>query len=325
VFVMGARVPAASPGDRSAGLRVLRAAAMVGIAAGLASLPLRAASVSDAGFPAAWDLETLRFVLTGRFGDAALVRIAGLALLAGFLPVLPIGPASRRPEPDGPGGAGPYGSANGHRLTGRRPRGRRVRGRGARAARAYVGGVADRLVLERIACLVGGLIVLLSYAIVGHPQSSAPSFVLIPAQCIHVAVVSTWFGGVTFLALELRHQRRDGTARGFGEVVARFSTVASVTVALAGATGATMAWSQLHTLDALTSTAYGRALLAKLTVLAVPLALGFYNRQRLVPAIVGRDEAAAWRQIRLTLTLEALFIALGVLLATAAMTSGGFP
>jgi copper transport protein len=180
-------------------------------------------------------------------------------------------------------------------------------------------------VLERLACLVGGLVVLLSYAIVGHLQSSTPNLLLIPAQCVHVTAVSTWFGGVTFLAIALRHQRREGTAKGSAELVARFSTLASITVALAAATGFTMAYTQLETVGGLTSTAYGRALLVKLSILAVPLALGFYNRQRLVPAVVRRDEAQAWRQLRLTLSLEALFIALGVLLATAAMTSGGFP
>jgi hypothetical protein len=43
-----------------------------------------------------------------------------------------------------------------------------------------------------------------------------------------------------------------------------------------------------------------------------------------VPAIAPRDAAVAWRRLRRTLLVEAFMIALGVLLATAAMTSGGF-
>jgi putative copper export protein len=294
VFVMGsqARTADATTGAATGqghALQVLRKAAVLGIVAEVASLLLRAAAVSDAGFAAAWDPDILRFVLTGRFGDAALVRIAGLALLAGFLPVLPIGPASRRPD---------------------------LRG-GSR------GLDADR-VFERLACLAGGLVILVSFAIVGHPQASAPAVLLVPVQWVHVVAVSTWFGGVTFLGLELRRQRRDGSARGFAQVVRRFSSVATVVIFLAGVTGLTMAYSQLKNLDALTTTAYGKALMVKVAVLAVPLALGGYNRQRLVPAIMRRDETSAWRHLRLTLGLEALFIALGVLLATAAMTSGGF-
>jgi putative copper export protein len=173
-------------------------------------------------------------------------------------------------------------------------------------------------------CVVGGLVILLSYAIVGHPQATRPAILFVPIQCVHVVAVSTWFGGVAFLAIELRHQKREGTARDFAEVVRRFSTVAGVVIAVAGLTGLAMASSQLESLEALRETAYGRALMVKVSVLAIPVAIGGYNRQRVVPAVVNRDEPSAWRHLRVTLVLETVFIAMGVLLATAAMTSGGF-
>jgi putative copper export protein len=241
----------------------------------------------------------IRFVLEVRFGDAALVRIAGLAILAGL--ALPIetrrrwsGRLARLSGPNGRNGADPDGPP------------------------------ADRLRLERLFCLVGAAVVLASFALVGHPQATDDTALLPVVQCGHVLAVSTWFGGVTFLAMELRQQRRQGTARVFAEVVARFSTVATIVVPLAIATGVTLANSQLDELGSLVDTAYGRALLVKLSALSVPLAIGAYNRQWLVPAIVRRDEPAAWRHLRQTLVLEVMFIALGVLLATAAMTSGGF-
>jgi putative copper export protein len=339
LFVAGSRAlpqarTARSATGHSAGLSVLRKAAIVGILAELASLLLRAAALSSDGFEAMRDADTLRFVMAGRFGDAAFLRIAGLALLAGFLPVLPIGPASRRPGSDGSGRAARarrlngVNGVNGHAGAGRNghsAHSSEVLGR-RRIYPRRLGGTTPgyRMWLERVVCVVGGLIVLLSYAIVGHPQATQPAALFVPIQCVHIVAASTWFGGVAFLAVELRQQKREGTARDFAEVVRRFSTVAGAMIALLGVSGLLMANSQLDSIDALRETAYGRALLVKMLVLAVPVAVSGYNRQRVVPAIVNRDEPSAWRHLRITLMVETVVIALGVLLATAAMTSGGF-
>jgi putative copper export protein len=299
--------PAATPGAgseyaSSAAMRTLRRAAVVGMVAELASVFVRAVAVSGDGLAAAWDPRMIRFVLDVRFGDAALIRVAGLAILAGLS--LPI-------------------------ETRRRWSGRLAR-LNANASNANAGNPdagnesADRLRLERLFFLVGAGVVLASFALVGHPQATGPRPLLPLVQCAHVLAVSTWFGGVTFLAIELRQQRREGTARVSAEFVARFSTLATIIVPLAVATGVVLANSQLDELGALVDTAYGRALLVKLSALSVPLAIGGYNRQWLVPAVAERDEPAAWRHLRQTLVVEVLFIALGVLLATAAMTSGGF-
>jgi putative copper export protein len=70
--------------------------------------------------------------------------------------------------------------------------------------------------------------------------------------------------------------------------------------------------------------AYGRAFVGKMIALGIVLAIGGYNRQRLVPAIVEREERDAWDHLRRAVVVEVALIALGVLLMTAAMTSGGF-
>jgi copper transport protein len=287
-----ARRPAAG----AAGHRTLRRLALTGILAELASVPLRAVALSGTGVAAALDLASLRFVVTSRFGDATVLRVAGLALLAGFsFPARPKRVARCRPRHQGD---------------------RQDRRQRRRAA-------IDRLV-ELSGCLVGGTVVLMSYALVGHPQATNPSYVLVPIQCVHVLAVSTWFGGLIFLAIELRQHKRSGTAPAAASIVRRFSAVAGVTVFLAGLSGLVLANSQIDSLDALLTTPYGRALLAKLAAVSVPLAIGGYNQRWLVPAVVRHDEPAAWRRLRRTVALEAIFIALGVLLATAAMTSGGF-
>lgn len=71
------------------------------------------------------------------------------------------------------------------------------------------------------------------------------------------------------------------------------------------------------------TTAYGRALLAKLICVGAVVAFGGYKRQVLVPAVERADQRRAWHRLRRTLVAETLVMALGVLLATAALTSGG--
>jgi copper transport protein len=139
-----------------------------------------------------------------------------------------------------------------------------------------------------------------------------------------VVAASVWFGGVAMLTLEIHQQRRNGTARASAETVARFSVLAGTCVGLVGLTGTVLASSQVTSPGALASSGYGRALVVKLTLVAVVVAMGAYNHFRLVPAVVGRDEAGAWRRLGRTAAVETVVIAVGVLVATAAMTSGGF-
>lgn len=177
---------------------------------------------------------------------------------------------------------------------------------------------------DRRSSLAGGLAIIGSFVVVGHPQATASTFSLLTlAQVVHVTVVATWFGGVTFLAFDLRHRRRVGDPRGSAVVVGRFSVVAGGSVVLAGITGSILAWSQMSTVSTLWETAYGRALMIKVACVGLVAAIGGYNHQFLVPAVERDDGPTAWRRLRRTATAESLIICLGVLVATAAMTSGG--
>jgi len=177
---------------------------------------------------------------------------------------------------------------------------------------------------DRRSSLAGGLAILGSFIVVGHPQATAATFSwLTLAQVVHITVVATWFGGVTFLAFDLRHRRRVGDPRGSALVVSRFSVVAGASVVVAGTTGAILAWSQIPTVATLWETAYGRALLIKVACVGLVAAIGGYNHQFLVPAVERDDGPTAWHRLRRTATAETLIIGLGVLVATAAMTSGG--
>jgi putative copper export protein len=180
------------------------------------------------------------------------------------------------------------------------------------------------------AAALGGVAVLAAFALVGHPQATpaaSPALRggLVAAQVAHVLMTAIWFGGICLLALELRERRRLGDPRGSAAVIARFSSLAGLAVVGVTATGLALARSQVDSIAGAPHTAYGRALIAKLGCVALVVAIGGYNRQFLVPAVErAGDTAGAWRGLRRTLLAESLVIGCGVLVATAAMTSGGF-
>jgi copper transport protein len=166
-----------------------------------------------------------------------------------------------------------------------------------------------------------------SYLVIGHAQATDPVAVEVTALGVHIVAASAWFGGVAVLAFDLRPGppgRVGRTSRLPAPAVARFSRMAEVMVVLVVVSGAVLAEGQNLFLRAPWSTGYGQAFIAKLAFVAVVLAIGGYNRQRVVPAVTGRDDAAARAHLRTTCVLETLVISMGILLMTAAMTSGGF-
>jgi copper transport protein len=239
------------------------------------------------------DLDVMRVVLMSRFGDAACLRL--LALGTFILTLVHPPPGWER------------------RIRIIRPEGTLL----------LFGSIARRT-MERAAHVAAALVAVASFTLVGHPQATEPRGLLMMSQAIHVLAGAVWFGGGVLLAVEIREQRRCGSARCTAETVARFSVVAGAALALVGTSGLVLAGSQLSSVGGLVSTAYGRALSLKLALVAVVVSIGAYNHRHLVPAIVGRDDAAAWRLLGRTAALEGAIIAAGVLLATAAMTSGGF-
>ena len=97
----------------------------------------------------------------------------------------------------------------------------------------------------------------------------------------------------------------------------RFSRLATVALLLIGAAGTALAWGQVRSLDALTSTTYGWLLVAKVAVIAAVALVGLYNRTRLVPAVASAAEPSrAKRLLGRTVAVEA-----GALVAAIALTA----
>jgi len=133
---------------------------------------------------------------------------------------------------------------------------------------------------------------LVALAILADAAASHASTVIAPPlnivlQWLHAVSVSVWLGGLAGLLVALRDPDLDDRAALAGEF-SRWATVGILVVAL---TGVARAAFELHGLDELTSTAYGRLLLAKLALFAGLCALGAVNHFRNMPGGEGRLQA----------------------------------
>ena len=127
-------------------------------------------------------------------------------------------------------------------------------------------------------------------ALAGHPSTQPPVVLLFPANVLHVLAMSVWLGGLATLLLVLPAATRELEApersRLLAAILARFSPIALLCVAVILLTGIGQAYAYVRDLDDLLDTAYGRAVLVKFVLLVgliVPLAA--YNRHRSVPRL----------------------------------------
>jgi putative copper export protein len=108
-------------------------------------------------------------------------------------------------------------------------------------------------------------------------------------------------------------------------VVGRFSVAATLCVAFVTVAGVALAISQISSLETLYRTPYGITLVIKLVMVGFVMLLGGYNHQFLVPRVIANpDDERAWRKMRQAVQTEVLVILFGVLVATVALSSGGF-
>ena len=173
----------------------------------------------------------------------------------------------------------------------------------------------------------------LSPALAGHASLEKPTWVLIPADALHVLAMSIWAGGLATLLFVLpaatrRLETTDRTKLLAG-TLARFSPWAFACVMVLLVTGLLQSWFLIGFFDEpdrLLDTPFGRAALIKFILLVGPLmALGAYNQRRLVPrlkqlAATGQTPGGAGFALRRSIRVELVLIA-GALAATAALTT----
>ncbi|WFE26886.1 copper resistance protein CopC [Solwaraspora sp. WMMD791] len=179
------------------------------------------------------------------------------------------------------------------------------------------------------AVFAGAGLALGALLIVGHTRSFGPAWLVLGSDLLHLATAAIWLGGILGLTHLLRRPAdtppagsdagTDVPAAGSGTdappvaeraaVVAAFSQVAAVLVALLGVAGVLLGWRIVGSWSTLFGTGYGLALLAKVAAVAVLIGIAGWNRYRLVPRTSRPDtEAAALGALRRTVRVEAALL-----------------
>jgi putative copper export protein len=167
---------------------------------------------------------------------------------------------------------------------------------------------------QPLQALAAAAIAAASFAFTGHIHATLPRLLPVVLLVLHLLAAAFWFGALAPLRLIAR-----GTAAQTARVVARFSRIALILVALLVGAGAGMLVLLLAQVGELWQSSYGRLVSIKLFAVAALLALAAYNRKRLTPAIA-RGDVLALGALRTSIGLECLCMTL-VLLVTAAFTS----
>ncbi len=159
----------------------------------------------------------------------------------------------------------------------------------------------------------------------GHAAQTSPRGLSLLFDWLHLVSGSLWIGGLLGLLLLWRAVPKHQRVPVLSVVVPRFSNVAlvSVLVLLASGTGATI--DHMPALDALWDTSYGVAILVKIGLLSVAVALASGNLLRTKPRLVAAQErpelgAPASRLLVRLIGAEAIIVA-GAVFTAAVLSS----
>ena len=175
---------------------------------------------------------------------------------------------------------------------------------------------APRGTPRRVVVLASGLVAALTATLVSH-ATALGNVKDMALDLVHVLSISAWSGGVVALLwIYLRSQdaEPDG-ARTLARTMWRFSLVALTSVAVLVTAGTLQAVDRLVLIQDLVETPYGLALLAKIALLLIILAVAAFNLLRYGPR---GDRRALIRGTAIeTALLAAVFVAAGALTAQA--------
>lgn len=160
----------------------------------------------------------------------------------------------------------------------------------------------------------GGVLACASYVLLGHTTSLAPQALPSALLLAHLVIAAYWIGGLPPLAWAAWHEGPE--AAGLVEAWAR---IAALAVPALVAAGIGLAWWILGGPEQILGSWYGRALLAKVMLVAALLGFAAWHRFRLAPALAARIPGAGAKLAR-SIALEAI-VALLVLHAAAEMVS----
>jgi putative copper export protein/methionine-rich copper-binding protein CopC len=260
-------------------------------------------------WPQGAGVRRIRVLLTGAWLLGLAMSVAQTGLQAAYTALLPIGGAA-----DGSALLSLFGTQIGSDLV-------------ARTLLWVLGGIVLAAVLgqrDRAARSPGWRIGLVAVAfgllrttsMPGHDDAAHPLLGAI-ADTAHLAGVSLWIGGLFTLLFGVLPRRRP---REMAETVARYSSLALVSMLLIIGAGTVLAWQLVGSLHDLLHTSYGHTLLLKLAIVAAVLALAQHSktwvRHRLDVAVLLEGDRATVRPFVYTVAAEA-----GLALAVLAVAS----
>jgi putative copper export protein len=152
---------------------------------------------------------------------------------------------------------------------------------------------------------IGALLVVASYAAMGHSVLFAPRQEIAALVVVHLAVVAFWVGSLPpLLWVALRH---DGASA--AKLIQDWSKAAIWAVGIMIVSGALLSWYLTLRMDRLFDAWHGWALAWKILAVMAALGLALLNRQRHTPALKRGDEGAGER-LATSIRFEMLLVAL---------------
>jgi putative copper export protein len=159
------------------------------------------------------------------------------------------------------------------------------------------------------ALILGGACLVVSGAI-GHP-AAIDSYWTIPAKMLHLVAGSVWIGGLVWLVWLSRCDEAACRIE-----AGRVSSVALISVIVIALSGLLQTFFFLNTPADLLHSRYGQLVLAKMTGLAILVALGAYNRFGVLPQLEAPSGPKRLsRSVKLEIAVLTMIILIGGLLA----------
>ena len=153
-----------------------------------------------------------------------------------------------------------------------------------------------------------------SFLVTGHAATAVPVWLAATSVGLHLVGGAFWFAAFAPLVATAKVSAAPEAAR----VMDQFSSRAVWLVGLVLVSGLVVSWIQVRSPANLLSTDYGQRLLVKLGLVVVVLAMAFWNKSRLTPALA-RGGAAAGANMAHSIRIESGVMLL-VIAAAASLT-----
>jgi putative copper resistance protein D len=125
--------------------------------------------------------------------------------------------------------------------------------------------------------LLPAALILVSSVMTSHAMARLDyRFPLAVVTALHQGATATWLGGLFYLLVSIPHIQDNDVAR---QLIARFSRVALISVAILAAAGFTLGYAYVGSLDAVYGTSYGIMVATKVILFGTLLLLGALNFQ----------------------------------------------